>query len=163
MALFTAGELRELEREYKDGMRSETVVALVQDKGERFSEATLRKYVQLGLLPMSRRVGIRGRHRGSSGLYPSIVVRLINEIKGALEAGETLEDIRDGYVALIGEVDFLSRAAERTMARFSEVVARHGGSKNRAALRRGLGERKKVLEQEIKNLAKLAQELGQSG
>ena len=86
MALLSATELRRVERDHEDGISSADIVELFSSKGERFSEATLRKYVQLGLLPMSRRVGIRGRHRGSSGLYPVVVVRLINEIKKALES-----------------------------------------------------------------------------
>ena len=34
----------------------------------KFSEATLRKYVQLGLLPRSVRVGRKGKHQGSQGI-----------------------------------------------------------------------------------------------
>ena len=48
-------------------------------KGVRLSEATFRKYVQAGLLPRSKRVGRKGKHRGSQGLYPVEAVRRIGK------------------------------------------------------------------------------------
>ena len=46
------------------------IVEAFTDAGVRLSEATFRKWVQLGLLPRSRRVGRKGKHQGSLGLYP---------------------------------------------------------------------------------------------
>ncbi len=60
MSTLQNSELRRIETKYPEGISSAAVVKIFQQKGERFSEATLRKYVQLGLLPTSRRVGIRG-------------------------------------------------------------------------------------------------------
>jgi hypothetical protein len=113
MGALTTTELRRIEHKFEAGIRSGAVVEIFQGKGHRFSEASLRKYVQLGLLPKSRRVGIRGRHRGSSGLYPVTVVRLINDIKLALDKGATLEEVRFGIVGLASEIDVLSRAPMR--------------------------------------------------
>jgi len=50
-------ELEEIERAWPDGMTSRQIVDVFETRGIRFSEATLRKYVQLGLLPRSVRVG----------------------------------------------------------------------------------------------------------
>src|SRR5687768_17031355 len=119
MGLLNSAEVKRLERRYADGISSAACVEIFKQKGERFSEATLRKYVQLGLLPKSRRVGSRGRHRGSSGLYPVVIVRQINEIKAALEAGGTLEDIRDSRVGLAGELEVLERAAKQLLERMA--------------------------------------------
>ncbi|MEM6733022.1 MAG: hypothetical protein AAF658_15805, partial [Myxococcota bacterium] len=66
MALLSEGELRKLEKKYPTGISSADLVSAFSARGERFSEATLRKYVQLGLLPRSQRIGTQGRHRGSS-------------------------------------------------------------------------------------------------
>jgi DNA-binding transcriptional MerR regulator len=68
--------------------------------GLRVSEATLRKYVQLGLLPRSRRVGTRGRHQGSWGLYPAWTARQVVEIKRLLAEGRTIQDIATGYASV---------------------------------------------------------------
>src|SRR5688572_32216640 len=61
-------EIDEIERSWPDGLTSRQIVDVFETRGIRFSEATLRKYVQLGLLPRSVRVGRKGKHRGSCGL-----------------------------------------------------------------------------------------------
>ena len=122
MSLLNSGEVKRIEGKHPDGISCSAVVAVFQEKGERFSEPTLRKYVQLGLLPKSRRVGVRGRHRGSSGLYPVIIVRQINDIKRALEAGGTLEDIRSSRVGLAGDIEVLETTTLAIMSRVAEAV-----------------------------------------
>ena len=49
-------------------------------------------YVQLGLLGRSRRVGRKGKHQGSLGVYPATTVRRINVIKQMMAANYTIED-----------------------------------------------------------------------
>lgn len=63
-------ELDEIERQSPAGLTSRQIVDLFTARGIRFSEATLRKYVQLGLLPRSVRIGRKGKHRGSCGSIP---------------------------------------------------------------------------------------------
>lgn len=162
MALFTEAELRRIERKHAAGVSSTDMVDLVRAKGERFSEATLRKYVQLGLLPMSRRVGIRGRHRGSSGLYPVAIVRLVNEIKRALEAGATLDEIKLSPVALASEVQVLHRASERLMERFNEAIGQQERNR-RVPLRRALDKHRQALSRQVRDLDKLALRIGKGG
>ena len=161
MALLSSTELRRVESKYAEGITSAAVVKLFKAKGERFSEATLRKYVQLGLLPTSRRVGIRGRHRGSSGLYPAIIVRLANEIKRALEAGQSLEDIRMGTIGLSGEVQSLRRAADQLLDRFAQAIQKQKGQQKKSALKQTLDKHKKALEREIRGLDKFVNVMGQ--
>jgi DNA-binding transcriptional MerR regulator len=160
MTMLSANELRRIEREYAKGISSRVIVETFQRKGERFSEPTLRKYVQLGLLPKSRRVGARGRHRGSSGLYPVAVVRLINEIKRSLAKGATLDEIRLGRVALSGEVKALQKAWEQAAARFAEAI-RHQPKKQRSALKRTLDKHLKSQREQVRALEKLAARIGQ--
>lgn len=160
MSLLTATELRRVERKHTNGVSSPVVVELFQKKGERFSEATLRKYVQLGLLPKSRRVGIRGRHRGSSGLYPVAIVRQINEIKQALDAGATLDEIRVGKVGLAGEVNALRRAGDEVLLRFGEALKRQAEGPKRTTLRRALDKQRRALYRDIQALSRLAARLG---
>ena len=71
---WTDEELAQLERKHSAGITSAELIALVTARGFKFSEATLRKYVQLGLLPRSRRVGRKGMRRGSVGLYPPQII-----------------------------------------------------------------------------------------
>ena len=73
--VFTEDELARIEQENPEGLTSERIVDLFIRKNVRFTEASLRKYVQLGLLPRSRRVAIKDKPRGSQGVYPAMVIR----------------------------------------------------------------------------------------
>jgi DNA-binding transcriptional MerR regulator len=118
--LLPASEIERLERERAAGISSRDVVRLFEEKGARLSAATFRKYVQAGLLPRSRRVGRKGKHAGSTGLYPVSVVRRIALIKRMMAAGLTLEEIRDSYAVLHHRI-------EDAAASLAEVVADLGG------------------------------------
>ena len=67
--------LERIERDHPAGMSSAAILDLLSSLGVRFSEATLRKWVQLGLLPRSVRVGRKGKHSGSQGMYPTPIVQ----------------------------------------------------------------------------------------
>lgn len=91
----TAQQLARLEREHLDGLTMFQILGALAEQGIRVSEATFRKYVQLGLLPQSRltRCGQGGRHSGSQGLYPPETVRYLLLIKARLSAGAALADL----------------------------------------------------------------------
>src|SRR5689334_24517361 len=99
------GELARIESEFARGLSAGAIVEIFRPKGVRLSEATFRKYVQSGLLPRSRRVGQKGKHRGSQGLYPVEAVRRINVIKKMMAEGLTLEDIRRSFVFYKNHID----------------------------------------------------------
>lgn len=163
MALLTNAELKRIETKHADGIASGAVVKIFQAKKERFSEATLRKYVQLGLLPTSRRVGIRGRHRGSSGLYPMGVVRLINEIKRGLEQGSSLEQIRGGPLGIACDIEQLQRQVGQLLERIRQAAASAATPTQKAAVKKALVQRKKAFDNEIRQLEKLTGRIGKSG
>src|SRR5512139_1307387 len=98
--LVPQSEIGRLERERSSGITSREVVRIFESRGARLSESTFRKYVQVGLLPRSRRVGHKGKHTGSTGLYPVEVVRRINLIKRMMLEGMTIDDIRGSFVPL---------------------------------------------------------------
>ena len=109
---FSEDELAKLEREHTQGLTSEEILACFARTGVKFTEATLRKYVQLGLLPRSRRVGMKGRHRGSQGMYPASVVRRIQRIKTMMH-DHTIEQIQREFLFVRGDVEELESALER--------------------------------------------------
>jgi DNA-binding transcriptional MerR regulator len=160
MGNLSGAELRRIERQFADGIKSATVVEIFRGKGHRFSEATLRKYVQLGLLPKSRRVGTRGRHRGSSGLYPVAIVRLVEEIKRALDEGATLEEVRYGLVGLAGEVEVLRRACDEVFGRFRQAAVRLDDRPVRSTLGRKVEAQRRALGQSLRELDRLAVRIG---
>ena len=80
-SLLSDDELAALENEHRaTGVSARQVIALFQRRGVRLSEGTFRKYVQAGLLPRSRRVGRKGKHQGSVGVYPTNVFRLLHAL-----------------------------------------------------------------------------------
>lgn len=122
---FTHEDIARLERAHPEGVSAAVVVELLGRRGVHLAEATFRKYVQLGLLPRSRRVGRKGKHRGSHGLYPVGCVRRIAEIKALMEAGLTLEEIQRSAVTVGLEIDALRRAATGLLDRLDgELEAR---------------------------------------
>ena len=62
--------LEAFERGHASGATSEELVALLRKLGERFTESTLRKYVQLGLLPSRGGWERRGSTRGPGASTP---------------------------------------------------------------------------------------------
>ena len=118
-------EIERLERERADGITSREVVELFEARGARLSEATFRKYVQGGLLPRSRRVGRKGKHTGSTGLYPVEVVRRINLIKRMMAEGMTLEDIRGSFVALKNRLEDVEHGFAALVAELASKAREH--------------------------------------
>lgn len=105
--------LDRIEREHAQGITSSDILELFAAHGIKFSEATLRKYVQLGLLPRSVRVGRKGKHQGSQGMYPATVVRQVQRIKEMMAQDYTIEEIQREFLFVRGDIEEL----ERTMAK----------------------------------------------
>lgn len=146
---FSEFELRAVESEHAEGLTSHQIVELLWRRGARFSEATLRKYVQLGLLPRSRRVGLKGKHRGSQGLYPVATVRRIQVVRKLMSDGNTIEQVREllgqrvDLEALRGELERVIGGVER------RLTAGAGGS----------AERRRNTEREIAEARRSASDL----
>ncbi len=130
--VFSDDELSRVEREHPQGLSSDQIVELFTRRGFKFTESSLRKYIQLGLLPRSRRVAIQGGQRGSQGLYPATVVRRIQRLKSMLGT-YTIEQIQREFLFVRGDVEELEMVLERifsalsSAARGSRGVARELG------------------------------------
>lgn len=119
--LLTPSEIEDLEARYPNGISSREIIEIFQSRGVRLSEATFRKYVQIGLLPRSRkRVGEKGKHKGSRGVYPVGVVRRLNLIRKMMDEGMTLEDIRNSFLAFRNDIDSLQEAFDTLFSDFEK-------------------------------------------
>src|SRR5687767_12084396 len=116
--LLNDAELAEIERTWPSGLTSRQIVDVFETRGIRFSEATLRKYVQLGLLPRSVRVGRKGKHRGSCGLYPANVIRRVNLVKGMMADNLTIEEIQRSFVRFKDEIDTIEKGLRELLTGF---------------------------------------------
>lgn len=110
----TAAQFTALETEHPEGLTMFQILECLANEEIHISEATFRKYIQLGLLPQSRRArcGTGGKHSGSQGLYPATVIRYLLEIRARLSAGETLAEIRQDMPASIAQDGIGARLAQ---------------------------------------------------
>ncbi|MGF1466146.1 MAG: hypothetical protein ACFCGT_08420 [Sandaracinaceae bacterium] len=109
-------ELQAIEAAHPEGMTVQQIVDAFTSRGRRLTEATFRKYVQVGLLPRSVRVARTGGRRGSQGLYPATVVRQIDEVRRLMAQGYTIEEIQREFLFLRGDLEELTRQLERIYA-----------------------------------------------
>jgi DNA-binding transcriptional MerR regulator len=116
-------ELRAIEGQYPEGITAVQIVEVFTSRGIKFSEASFRKYVQQGLLPRSRRVGRKGKHRGSLGVYPSKTVRRINSVKSLMADGFTIEEIQGQFLLYTDLVEGVAEHFAELWSRLTVDVA----------------------------------------
>lgn len=110
-----AEQPNELASTFPNGMSVQQIVEACAAQGERLTEATFRKYVQLGLLPRSVRVGKKGKHRGSQGLYPTSTVSQVQRIRALMAQGFTIDEIKARYSFLSSDIGELEKELGRVV------------------------------------------------
>jgi DNA-binding transcriptional MerR regulator len=147
-------EIDEIERASPDGLTSRQIVDVFETRGIRFSEATLRKYVQLGLLPRSVRVGRKGKHRGSCGLYPSHVVRRVNVVKGMMAEDRTIEEIQRSFARFKDDIESVEKNLRELISGFErEAKAPNVAADGRRELEREIIEAKRAAGELVRRIA----------
>src|SRR2546430_17594565 len=156
-----ADEFERLETTNPHGVSAAQIVDFFAPRGVKLAQATFRKYVQLGLLPRSRRVGEKGKHRGSKGLYPASAVRRIHVIKSLMDEGMTLEDIRHSFIFFRGQLDGVERSLDELFAALEKAVADKGELRpsRRKELDRLLAESRRHAHQFAKDMARTVSEI----
>jgi len=147
--LLSERDLVQIEKSHPDGLTSAQIVNIFQARGARLSEATFRKYVQLGLLPRCRRVGMKGKHRGSHGIYPCATVRRINSIKKLMASSYTIEEIQRSFTNFKRQVEEVEAAIDDLFKGFEREIAKP----------RFDASRRRSLDREITNARKTASAL----
>ena len=150
-----------LEQEHPQGISAVEIVDFFVPRGVKLAQATFRKYVQVGLLPRSRRVGEKGKHRGSKGLYPASAVRRIHVIKSLMDEGMTLEDIRHSFIFFRGQLDGVERSLDELFAALEKAIADKGELRpsRRKELDRLLAESRKDADQFVKDMERTVSEI----
>lgn len=114
--LFTDQEIKDLTLKYKNGLTMNQLAELFTDNGERMSVHTVKKYVQHGFIPNCKRVGSKGKHKGSYGIFPASAIERINTIKKVTSGcSDSLEDLRYSYLTstthVLKAIDEMDNAA----------------------------------------------------
>jgi len=115
----TEEQLRAIESQYPEGLTAVQLVDAFTRNRVRFSEASFRKYVQQGLLPRSKRVGRKGKHKGSLGVYPAKTVRRINQVKSLMAEGHTIEEIQEQFLLYTDLVEGVAENLTELCARIA--------------------------------------------
>jgi DNA-binding transcriptional MerR regulator len=156
MELLGPEEIDRIERDHAGGLPVRAILEIFRPRGVQLSEATFRKYVQAGLLPRSRRVGRKGKHQGSRGLYPVEAVRRINAIKKMMAEGHTLEDIKRSFLFHRNHIDQLERDLASVLDGFqSELGGRPFGGDHRRTLEEQLGALRRRAQDLVRDVARL--------
>ena len=154
--LLDEAEIEEIERAAPNGLTSRQIVDVFETRGIRFSEATLRKYVQLGLLPRSVRVGRKGKHRGSCGLYPAAVIRRVNTVKGMMAEDRTIEEIQRSFARFKDDIDSVQKELRELIAGFErEAKAPLGDEQSRRTIENEIIEAKKAAAELVRRISSL--------
>jgi len=161
MAQREQDEFDALEAEHPQGISAAEIVEFFLPRGVKLAQATFRKYVQLGLLPRSRRVGEKGKHRGSKGLYPASAARRIHVIKSLMDEGMTLEDIRHSFIFFRGQLDGVERSLDELFAALEKAIAEKQELRpsRRRELERLLAESRRHADQFVKDMERTVSEI----
>ncbi len=148
-------QLRAIETAHVDGMTAVQIVDAFTSRGIKFSEASFRKYVQQNLLPRSKRVGRKGKHKGSLGMYPAKTIRRINEVKRLMIGGYTIEEIQGQVLQYTDLVEGVAEHLTALWARFDSDSSRLDANA-RKELRKDLEQSRKEGDRLVERLNDLA-------
>jgi len=154
--LLSDDELRAIEETYRDGLTAVQIVEVFTRRGVKFSEASFRKYVQQGLLPRSKRVGRKGKHRGSLGVYPAKTVRRINSVKALMLEGYTIEEIQGEHLLYRDLVEGIAEGITELLARMAADQIDHGTPARKKAFQLDIADARRVGDDLTKRLEDLA-------
>jgi DNA-binding transcriptional MerR regulator len=147
-------ELAAIEKAFADGITAVQIVDAFTSRGIKFSEASFRKYVQQNLLPRSRRVGRKGKHRGSLGVYPAKTVRRINAVKQLMADGYTIEEIQEQFLLYTDLVEGVAENLTELCTRLQNDLA-HVEPPKRKELERELADTRRDGDRVVSRLTAL--------
>jgi hypothetical protein len=110
---------RDFDRAHPDGAMCQAILDFFGTHGVAISEATFRRYVKLGLVPRSVRIGRKGKHRGSCGLYPVGTAAQVNEIRRLTHGDVTIDDLVNSHFLFQKEI----ASADRQLAGIFDAMA----------------------------------------
>jgi hypothetical protein len=151
-------QLRAIETAHEAGLTAVQIVDAFTSRGIKFSEASFRKYVQQNLLPRSKRVGRKGKHKGSLGVYPAKTIRRINAVKQLMIDGYTIEQIQGQFLLYTDLVEGVDEHLTALWARLATDSLRLEPSV-RASVHKDLERAKRDGDGLVKQLEELARKV----
>ena len=157
--MIDAETLAQLEKAHVAGLTSAEILDVFARHEVQVSEATLRKYVQLGLLPRSVRVGRKGKHQGSQGIYPVGVVRQILRIKQMMAESYTIEQIQREFLFIRSEVEQLESMLSKIFKKLDGVVKERKAERVTSAVQRDVSDARSLSKELMTRLEAIENKL----
>jgi hypothetical protein len=157
--MIDAETLIQLEKAHAAGLSSAEILDVFARHDVQLSEATLRKYVQLGLLPRSVRVGRKGKHQGSQGIYPVGVVRQILRIKQMMAESYTIDQIQREFLFIRSEVEQLESMLSRIFRKLDAVLKERKIERATSAVQRDVGDARSLSKELMARLTAIETKL----
>ncbi len=151
--------LSQIERSHASGLTSAEILDVFARHNIPLSEATLRKYVQLGLLPRSVRIGKKGKHQGSQGVYPVSVVRQILRIKQMMSESYTIEQIQKEFLFIRSDVEALEQLLDSIFKKLDEVRGERRREQSAQSVARDVGDARSLSKDLLARLAAIETKL----
>jgi hypothetical protein len=160
----TEQDLIAIERSNPEGLTSSQIINIFQVRGARLSEATFRKYVQLGLLPRCKRVGDKGKHRGSHGIYPCATIRRINSIKRLMSQSYTIEEIQRSFTFFKEQIEKIELMLNDLFKGFEREIAQpHFDFARRRNLQRDVDVAKRAANDLVRRIVQIEAHVAMPG
>ncbi len=147
--------LDRIERDHPEGLSSSELLDILSSLGVRFSEATLRKWVQIGMLPRSVRVGRKGKHSGSQGMYPATILRQILRIKEMMAQDLTIEQIQREVLFVRADIEEFERSLARIFLVLEDARSKITSEIALRSISQDLDQAKRLSEELVKKLAEI--------
>ena len=144
--------LDRIEAAHPNGLSSQGILDALDGTKFKISEATLRKWVQLGLLPRSVRVGRKGKHQGSQGMYPAAMIRQVVRIKEMMALDYTIEEIQREFLFARGDIEETERTLGRAIENLDRAIAERAGAPAQKMLKRELDDVRELAGKLIESL-----------
>ncbi len=148
-----------IEKSHPTGLTSQAILDALDGTKFKISEATLRKWVQLGLLPRSVRVGRKGKHQGSQGMYPATVVRQIKRIKEMMASDYTIDEIQREFLFARSDIEETERVLNRAIDGLERAIVERAGAPVAKLLERDIDEARAYAERLVDKLTDIENKL----
>ncbi len=148
-----------IEKAHPGGLSSQAILDALDGTKLKISEATLRKWVQLGLLPRSVRVGRKGKHQGSQGMYPVAVLRQIKRIKEMMASDFTIDEIQREFLFARSDIEETERTLQRAIDGLERAITERAGAPVAKSLERDIEEARDLAERLVTKLTDIESRL----
>ena len=102
------------------------------------------------------RVGRKGKHRGSCGLYPSHVIRRVNVVKGMMAEDRTIEEIQRSFARFKDDIESVEKDLRELISGFErEAKAPTVDADGRRELEREITEAKRAAGELVRRISSL--------